>query len=130
MPMREFATGATRASDTGKPDYEGFLSPTVLWRFGQYMVKHRVQTDGKLRDSDNWQKGIPEAQYLKSLFRHFIDVWLHHRGQHALANETLQDALCGILFNAQGYLHEQLKGKAQCQTVGFTKTEATSSSRM
>lgn len=58
--MREFRTGATRDNDEGKYDYEGFYHPLVVKRFGQYMDKHRKQADGKLRDSDNWQKGIPK----------------------------------------------------------------------
>jgi len=57
--MRTFGGGATRNSDQGKPDYEGFLSPLVIIRYGEYMTRHRVQADGNIRDSDNWQKGIP-----------------------------------------------------------------------
>jgi len=46
-------TGATRDVDNDKYDYEGFLSPIVLHRYAQYMHKHRLQSDGELRDSDN-----------------------------------------------------------------------------
>ena len=77
--MREFDTGATRDNDTDKPDYEGFLSPLVLEAYAQYMHKNRVQADGATRDSDNWQKGIPRDQYMKSAFRHFMDLWRAHR---------------------------------------------------
>jgi len=56
--MREFISGATRDDSEGKNDYEGYLSPLVLRRFGDYMTLHRKQADGKLRDSDNWQKGM------------------------------------------------------------------------
>src|SRR5580698_7792736 len=63
--FRTFETGATRNLDASKYDYEGFLSPLVMERFGQYMHKHRVQADGSLRDSDNWQKGIPLQAYMK-----------------------------------------------------------------
>lgn len=104
--MRTFETGATRDTDAGKPDYEGFLSPLVLERYGRYMAKHRVQADGSLRESDNWQKGIPPDTYIKSAWRHFMDWWMEHRGH--LSREGLEDALCGVLFNAMGYLHEHL----------------------
>lgn len=107
--IRVFKTGATRDTDEHKLDFEGFLSPLVLLRFGRYMDKHRKQSDGTFRSSDNWQKGIPKEEYMKSLFRHYIDAWLFHRGYPKLARETLEDALCAIIFNAQGYLHELLK---------------------
>ena len=105
--MRTFDTGATRDSDDTKNDYEGFLSPTVIETFGNYMTVHRKQADGKLRDSDNWQKGIPKDAYMKSLWRHFFDLWKLHRGYKC--NVTVEEACCAILFNTQGYLHEHLK---------------------
>jgi hypothetical protein len=107
--MREFDTGATRDTDEDKFDYEGFLSPIVIKRFGEYMHKHRKQADGKLRDSDNWQKGIPKKAYIKSAIRHFHDWWMEHRGYES--NEGIEEALCALLFNVQGYLHEHLKEK-------------------
>lgn len=109
--VRKFETGATRSSDTGKFDYEGFLSPLVLLRFGEYMHKHRLQPDGSLRASDNWQKGIPLDQYIKSQLRHNMDLWLHHRGHSDLTTEDLEDTLCALMFNTMGYLHETLKAK-------------------
>ena len=105
--VRQFETGATRDTDTNKPDYEGFLSPLVIRRFGEYMVKHQTQPDGQSRASDNWQKGMPPGEYLKSGWRHFLDWWLEHRG--FVSREGLEDALCGLLFNVSGYLHEVLK---------------------
>jgi hypothetical protein len=107
--MKQFDTGATRSSDDGKLDYEGFLSPLVLQRYAQYLNKHRVQADGKLRDSDNWQKGMPIARYIKSKFRHFMDMWMHHRGWEQRATEAdIDDCICADLFNTMGYLHERL----------------------
>ena len=105
--MREFDTGATRDTEEGKLDYEGFLSPLVIERYGQYMNTHRIQADGKLRASDNWQKGIPREAYIKSGWRHFFDWWALHRGYNR--DVQLQDALCALLFNVMGYLHEVLK---------------------
>lgn len=112
--MRTFEGGATRDNDETKPDYEGYLSPLVIKRYGEYMTKHRVQSDGKLRDSDNWQKGIPIVAYMKSLFRHLIDLWSVHRRYLTYwpsieAAERKEEALCAIIFNASGYLHESLK---------------------
>ena len=104
--MRKFPTGATRNRADDKLDYEGFLCPLVLERYAQYMHEHRKQADGDLRDSDNWQKGIPRAEYVKSGWRHFFDWWKAHR-QH----RDPEEAICALLFNAMGYLHEHLKDK-------------------
>ena len=109
--IRKFETGATRDTDEGKYDYEGFLSPLVIERYAKYMNGHRVQSDGSLRDSDNWQKGIPLNAYMKSKMRHDMDLWFHHRGYSEFAREKLEEALCAILFNVQGYLFEILKRK-------------------
>jgi len=107
--MRVFETGATRNVDTTKLDYEGFLSPLAIERYAQYLHKHRYQADGNIRDSDNWQKGIPLAVYMKSMWRHFVDLWKLHRGY--TADEDIETALCAIMFNAQGYLHEIVKAR-------------------
>ena len=108
--MREFDTGATRDTDENKLDFDGFLSPLVLHRYAEYLNKHRTQADGKLRDSDNWQKGIPLAVYMKSAFRHFFGWWAYHRKADIVIKEDIEESLCGLLFNAMGYLHEHLKG--------------------
>lgn len=105
--MRVFETGATRDGDEEKLDYEGFESPFVLERFAQYMHEHRKQSDGSLRDSDNWQRGIPPNAYMKSLIRHVIDLWKIHRGKQATQKEK-EDLACAIRFNASGYLFELL----------------------
>lgn len=107
--MRSFDTGATRNLEEGKPDYEGFLSPLVMVAFGRYMNLNRVLPDGAKRDSDNWQLGIPMDAYMKSGWRHMIDLWLHHRNYPNLAREGVVFACCAVLFNIQGYLHEYLK---------------------
>ena len=107
--IRKFSTGATRDTSMDKYDYEGFLSPVVLKRFAEYMHKHRKQSDGSLRDSDNWQKGIPQDAYMKSGYRHFMDWWFEHRGYKS--QDGLEEALCALLFNIQGYLYEHLKKK-------------------
>lgn len=106
--IREYKSGATRDTDEGKLDFEGFLSPLVLERYAQYMNENRVQKDGGLRDSDNWQKGIPFNDYVKSGWRHFFSWWKGHR--EGVVNEK---EICALIFNASGYLHEHLKNKQQ-----------------
>jgi hypothetical protein len=113
--VRTFDTGATRDADLDKIDYEGFLSPLVLERYGQYMHQHRKQSDGKLRASDNWQKGIPITAYMKSKFRHFMDTWKWVRRTPNLPKASLEDSLCAELFNTSGLLHEVLKAKMSQQ---------------
>jgi hypothetical protein len=114
---RTFSGGATRDVDDNKLDFEGFLSPQVLQAFAEYMHKHRLMKDGSVRSSDNWQNGMPKSVYVKSLARHFFDLWLMHRldtdeltrpdGEHV----TLADTLGGIQFNLQGYWLETLKDR-------------------
>ena len=121
--LRTFATGATRDTAEGKLDFEGFLSPLAIQAFAEYMNENRVQSDGSLRDSDNWQKGIPMVAYIKSLFRHFFEIWSIHRKciragaldvdsgnidyDFSIAyRRSMKKALCAALFNVQGYLHE------------------------
>lgn len=111
--VRTFETGATRDLDENKLDYEGFLSPLALDAYARYMSGKRKMADGSYRSSDNWQKGIPLDAYMKSGYRHLMDWWKHHRGLGDLAVEGLEETLCAIIFNAQGYLHELLVAKRQ-----------------
>jgi hypothetical protein len=114
--MRGFETGATRSSDAGRDDPEGYLSPLVIDRFNQYMTKHRKQADGQLRDSDNWQRGMPLATYMKGMWRHFLHLWTRHRGHQVrdpLAAADIEEDLCALFFNVQGYLHETLKKRLE-----------------
>ena len=107
--MRTFDSGATRDIDTGKFDYEGFLSPLVLERYAAYMHRHRKQKDGTMRDSDNWQKLFGEDHYnvcAKSLWRHFFSFWKAHRGYHT--DEDIEDSAMAVLFNVSAYMHKRL----------------------
>jgi hypothetical protein len=108
--VRTFGTGATRDLDANKLDFEGFLSPLVLERYAQHMHKARKMADGSMRASDNWQLGIPQDAYMKSLFRHFFDVWKRFRGWGDDKSD-IETELCALLFNANGMLHEILKEK-------------------
>lgn len=118
-PTRLFETGATRDNDDEKLDYEGFISPQVWTEFAKYMHENRLKNippGDKIRSSDNWQKGIPKTAYMKSMFRHFMDVWTLHRGVlTAAGRRALIRALCALLFNVQGMMHELLKEENEWQ---------------
>lgn len=124
--MRTFATGATRDTAEDKLDYEGFLSPLSLEAFAQYLHFHRIQSDGTPRDSDNWQRGIPQDTYMKSLWRHFVDLWKAYRTATGWRFRTpITDvevraqrmgmiwALAALMFNVQGLMHELLRDDPQ-----------------
>ena len=127
--IRTFDTGATRDKEDHKNDYEGFFSPLVFRRYGDYMQEHRKQKDGSVRDSDNWQKGMGLSAFMKSKWRHFMDIWTIFDGYKAIdfdgAEVDLEDALCADLFNTMGYLHEVLKAKLEkLETIRATKYKA------
>ena len=111
--IRKYESGATRDTDEGKLKYEGFISPLVEKRFAEYMHMHRKQPDGTLRAADNWQRGIPLADYADSLVRHVQDFRLHVDGFAGEAvSPNIEDVLCAIRFNVDGFLFELLKKKA------------------
>lgn len=131
--IQTLPSGATRSSANGKFDYEGFLHPAVLAIFANYMHKHRKQPDGSLRDSDNWQKGVGKNGTMKAMLRHMIDAWAIHRGflvykepipgggekthyidyidkrPDTYVPVDIIDCLCGVLFNVNGYLLEEIR---------------------
>jgi len=121
--MREFETGATRNNADHKPDYEGFLSPLFVEAYAMYMHEHRFQADGKMRDSDNWQKGIPVETYIKSAWRHFVDLWFLLRGHRRYCQDdkhelNVVEVCCSLMFNIQGIAHETIKKKKEKEQVG------------
>jgi hypothetical protein len=59
--------------------------------------------------NDNWKKGITKDAYIDSAYRHLLDVWMQHEGYKG--EDTLENSLCALLFNIQGYLYEVLKEK-------------------
>ena len=109
--MREFESGATRDDDVDKLDYEGFISPLVLLRYAAYMHKNRLQSDGNTRHSDNWQMGMPQSVYMKAMIRHVVTAWTLHRDKNVAnrVSEVMKEALCAILFNTMGMLHQMLE---------------------
>ena len=125
--MRNFGDDGPTRSELGKKvQYEGYLSPLTIRRFGEYMRKHQTQEDGQDREADNWQKGdgIPQASYMDSLLRHFIDIWGIQRGHWDVSEDGdgIEDLLCALLFNAMGLLHEKvrvrLKEDAESKQLG------------
>lgn len=119
--MRTFDAGATRNDLADKLSYMRALSPAVLRRYVQYLAKHRKQADGKLRDFDNWKKGIPPEAYMDSLIRHTFDAWLMSMGcTPSDESYDLEDLLCAIIFNAQGRLFELIHNETREGTVPIT----------
>jgi len=110
--MRTFSTGATRDTTEGKHEPWGFTSALAEKRFCEYMHKHRKQSDGTMRDSDNWKQGIPVDVYKHSLSRHIQDLRLILEGFPRSAEESdLEEVLCAVMFNVQGMLHETIKNR-------------------
>ena len=107
--IRKFKSGATRDTDDTKLDFEGHLSPIVLIRYVEFLDKKRKLPDGTRRPSDNWQLGIPRDEYMKSMARHFMETWKFHRENRNVDKEQKIEALCALLFNVMGYLHEEIK---------------------
>lgn len=118
--VRIFASGATRDSDKDKLEISGFFSPLAMLRYAEYMHEHRKLGDGTMRSSRNWRKGIPSEVYQESLARHHLDAMLHLDGFPMEAREDLEKALCGIIFNAQGLLHELI---LEHRALGRGRTE-------
>lgn len=116
-PIRQFSTGATRDTDAGKLDFDGFLSPLTLRAYAEYMHRHRALPDGSQRPSDNWTLGIDREVYMKSLWRHFFAVWEESKGIET--PDGLVENLCAVLFNASGMLHEALKASHGNPDAGY-----------
>lgn len=112
---RTFDTGATRDMDQNKLDYEGFISPFVLECFSQYMHEFRLRNipeGDEIRSSDNWQKGMPQEAYMKSMLRHVMEAWRDwDRGVVTL------DVFNAILFNVQGMIYEELRKRGNTGPV-------------
>ncbi len=122
---RTFATGATRNDDAERIDPEGFLSPKVMLRYFEYMHKNRFRENGEVRDSDNWQQGIPQEAYAKSASRHYWEFFDRHRelGAHTEQDEKLIEICCAQMFNAMGFLFEELKKPKAAAARDFAKEQ-------
>jgi len=123
--LTTYKTGATRDSREGKFVFDKFLSMKVLRQFASYMHMNRIQSDGNLRDGDNWQKGISQEDYIESLFRHVLDTVDFHRQLKDRDRDGMIEgvaAVCGVMFNSMGWLHEWLKKN---DPIRFDKDEIT-----
>jgi hypothetical protein len=107
--VRLFETGATRTPIGEKLCYSGFNDSRVEKRYAEYMHKHMKQSDGNLRDPDNWKKGIPLESYHDSMARHFKDIELYMQGYKGEMSEDIITALCAMRFNVTGMTFEILK---------------------
>jgi hypothetical protein len=97
---RYFEKGAYRDTDRGKNEYTKFLHPLVVEAYGDYMTKHRVQSDGVVRAADNWRTGFGDDHKrvcLESAFRHLLDVWKELEGYES--RDGIDEALGGLFFN-------------------------------
>ena len=110
--MRTFKTGATRDDNTHKLNHVRGLSTQVQQRYLEYLGVHRLQKDGSLRDWDNWKRGIDVNDYRESLLRHANDAVRASMGLPVPENASLEDLLCAIRFNADGWLFELLAAKS------------------
>lgn len=110
---RTFSTGAYRDTDENKLDYSRGLSPEVMERYMTYLMVNRKQSNGEMRDFDNWKQGIPVEEYMASLFRHVTDVWKYVQGKHCEPPESsLEESLCAVMFNSMGMLYEVMQKPA------------------
>lgn len=111
--MQGFAGGAMRSNNVARPDPVGYISPLAMAGFHDYMLRNQRMADGRMRRSDNWKAGMPCPRYMTSLLRHAHDTHTHWDSlKHGYAEDdyealkALKEALYGIMFNAQGLLHE------------------------
>lgn len=120
---------ATRTASENRYDPEGYLSPLSIERFAEYMQKNQYQADGSKRESDNWQKGMPERRLMQGLWRHFLHLWTRHRGFEPTdvnAGEDIQEDLCAIIWGAQAMLHQRLVAERENPMTTVRKVECLS----
>lgn len=116
--LKAYDTGAYRDADTGKVDFEGHLCPLTLEAYGEWLDTKRTMSDGSRRAADNWQLGMSSADYMRSLWRHFLQLWKLHRGHPVYKNGkpvTKREAACAILFNTFGYLRNVIVEEQMCE---------------
>ncbi|MDP9012833.1 MAG: DUF5664 domain-containing protein [Pseudomonadota bacterium] len=89
----DFAAGAKRDTQTGKPRYD-LVPPEPLKRVAELYAR-----GAEKYDEHNWTKGIPASRFLASLMRHLEQ---YRSGEH-----PEEDHLAAVVFNAFGIMHFQ-----------------------
>src|SRR5215472_385939 len=108
---RVFDTGADRSSDKGKHHPDRAWSPLVLAEFARYMYEHNT-TAATPRREDQWQLGFPMDSFVESGTRHWEAFKALAKGFPVFDEKgtpvDIVEALDGVIFNVQGYLHQLL----------------------
>jgi hypothetical protein len=74
------------------------------------MLKHQTQSDGNLRESDNWKKGFPLDAFWHSMSRHILDLRLiWEQFPEEARTQDIIETLCAVKFNVDGLMHEILR---------------------
>jgi len=93
---KEFATGAVRDTQAGKPRYD-LIPPTALRRLATHYAK-----GAEKYTEHNWTKGIPMSRCVASLMRHIMQFIL---------GDKEEDHLAACLFNIMCIIHYQETGR-------------------
>lgn len=113
--MRGGGKDSLRSNLEGKAELVKFLSPLVLKRYGEYMMKHQITEAGEKREGDDWKKSWDQDWWndtlIDSKIRHILDAWLIHDGYEFEARDDEEEALCAEIFGAMGRLHNILHKK-------------------
>ena len=88
--QREEVTGK------GRPD---LISPFALMRLGKWTEEGAIKYGVR-----NWEDGMPFNRYTQSIMRHLVK-WM--------ANDTTEDHLAAIMWNAMGIIHHQELGESE-----------------
>lgn len=110
--MRKFKGGATRGNADGKINY-AHSSALAERVWCEYMHQHRIQEDGKLREPDNYKKGMDVESYRTGLAGHNKDIELLLEGHKVFEKGkevTPFDAIMASKFNLQGLIIELMRG--------------------
>lgn len=117
--IRTFESGATRDNNTNKRDVMGFTSAVADKLYCDYMHEHRFQSDGTIRPSDNYKKGIPKEAVTESLGRHALDLRLIDEGYSGRESEVA--TLCAMRFAIDNRLI--IKAKENPELLEFEEDE-------
>ncbi len=98
----EFAGGAVRDTDGGKPRFD--LIPPLA----EKRVALHYGGGAKKYDEWNWAKGMPYSRFVASMKRH---IAAFERG------ETDEDHLAAVVFNANSIMHFQECGRDELDDI-------------